>query len=295
MNTDHATPDNDTGNTPATAEPMKSLRTGLRVLLEFERNQRDFGVTELAQRCGLSKSQVSKILSALVDSGLVVQDPVSRTYSVGMRCYVLGSRFTTYDSLCQAATPVMRELLNRTGHSVRLSVPDGDQTLYLIGLEGPMFMDTGWRSGSRVAFGASSVGRVLMAFLDPAATRRLLDLPVPALTEHTVTDRAALERIVATARRNGYCVQRNETSLGLGVVSVPLFKKGQVVAGALGLAFPSHHVGKDMERPLVAALHEAARTISQRLGCDVYPFGAAGIRPAHVDKAALEVSSATDG
>jgi DNA-binding IclR family transcriptional regulator len=287
--------DKEPGNSPAGTEPMKSLRTGLRVLLEFERNQRDFGVTELAQRCALSKSQVSKILSALVDSGLVVQDPVSRTYSVGMRCYVLGSRFTTYDSLCQAATPVMRDLLNRTGHSVRLSVPDGDHTLYLIGLEGPMFMDTGWRSGSRVSFGASSVGRVLMAFLDPATTRRLLELPVPTLTEHTVTDRAALERIVATARRTGYCVQRNETSLGLGVVSVPLFKKGQVVAGALGLAFPSHHVGKDMERPLVGALHEAARTISQRLGCDVYPFGAASPRPVPVDKPAQELSSSAAG
>ena len=32
----------------ATTEPMKSLRTGLRVLLEFEHNQRDFSVTELA-------------------------------------------------------------------------------------------------------------------------------------------------------------------------------------------------------------------------------------------------------
>ena len=192
---------------PAT-EPMKSLRTGLRVLLEFEQNQRDFGVTELAQRCDLSKSQVSKILSALAHSGLVVQDPATRTYSVGQRCYVLGSRFTTYDSLCQAATPVMRELLNRTGHSVRLSVPDGDQSLYLIGLEGPMFMDTGWRSASSVPIGASSAGRVLMAYLDPARCSHLLDIPVPAITKNTIRDRATLEKLIAAARRDGYCVQR---------------------------------------------------------------------------------------
>lgn len=48
-------------------EYMKSLRTGLRVLVEFERAPRDLGVTDLANRCGLSKSQVFKILSALVD------------------------------------------------------------------------------------------------------------------------------------------------------------------------------------------------------------------------------------
>lgn len=284
-------PDRDTDREGTGAsEPMKSLRTGLRVLLEFEHDQRDFTVTELAARCGLAKSQVSKILSALVDSGLLVQDPVTRTYSVGQRCYVLGSRFTTYDSLCQATTPVMRDLLNRTGHSVRLSVPDGDKTLYLIGLEGPMFMDTGWRSGSSVPFGASSAGRVLMAYLDPEQSRRLLSLPVPALTAHTITDRATLERMVADARRTGYCVQRNETSLGLGVVSVPLFKAGQQIVGALGLAFPSHHVGPDDERALIDALHEAARAISQRLGCGVYPFGAASPRAGNTDAPANPAS-----
>jgi DNA-binding IclR family transcriptional regulator len=269
-------------------EPMKSLRTGLRVLLEFEQNQRDFGVTELAQRCDLSKSQVSKILGALVHSGLVVQNPATRTYSVGQRCYVLGSRFTTYDSLCQAATPVMRELLNRTGHSVRLSVPDGDQSLYLIGLEGPMFIDTGWRSASSVPIGASSAGRVLMAFVDAERCSYLLGLPVPPLTKDTIRDRATLERLVATVQVNGYCVQRNETSLGMGVVSAPLFRDGQKIVGALGLAFPSHHVGSEDEGALIDALHDAARAISQRLGCGVYPFGTVGLRVSAAENGALE-------
>lgn len=263
---------------PATTEPMKSLRTGLRVLLEFEKNQRDFSVTELAQRCELTKSQVSKILSALVSTGLVVQDPARRTFSIGQRCYVLGSRFTTFDTLCQAATPTMRELLARTGHSVRLSVPDGEHSLYLIGLEGPMFLHTGWRSGNSVPIGASSAGRVMLAFMEPEVRERLLSLPVPALTQYTVRDRQTLEQRVAAARREGFSVQRNETSLGLGMASVPLFKAAQQIVGALGLAFPSHLVLGAEESALIAALHDAARGISQRLGCGVYPFGAGAAR-----------------
>lgn len=263
---------------PAPTEPMKSLRTGLRVLLEFEQNQRDFSVTELAQRCELTKSQVSKILSALVGSGLLVQDPATRTFSVGQRCYVLGSRFTTYDSLCQAATPSMRELLARTGHSVRLSVPDGEQSLYLIGLEGPMFLHTGWRSGNSVPIGASSAGRVMLAFMEPEVRKRLLSLPVPALTPHTVRDPARLKKLVEQAHREGWSIQRNETSPGLGVVSVPLFRAAQQVVGSLGLTFPSHMVVESEESLLVAALHDAARAISQRLGCGVYPFGIGAAR-----------------
>jgi DNA-binding IclR family transcriptional regulator len=256
---------------------MKSLRTGLRVLLEFENDQRDYSVTELAQRCGLAKSQVSKILSALADTGLVVQDPATRLYSIGQRCYMLGTRFTTYDSLCQAATPVMRALLSRTGHSVRLSIPDGDHSLYLIGLEGPLFVDTGWRSGNRVPLLASSAGRVLMAHWEVARCDPLLRHPVPALTPHTVRDAAKIKRLIEAARRDGYSVQRNETSVGLGVASVPIFKAGLEVIGALGLAFPSHSVTPgESELALIAPLHDAARAISQRMGCGVYPFGIPG-------------------
>ena len=256
---------------PTSTEHMKSLRTGLRVLLEFESGPRDLGVTELANRCGLSKSQVAKILSALVDSGLVAQDPQTRTYHVGQRSYLLGSRFTTHDALCQAATPAMRELLNRTGHSVRLSIPHGDQSLYLIGLEGPYFIDTGWHSGNCVPMGASSAGRVMMAFMAPAERERLLALPVPALTTDTLRDRAKIETIVKQARETGYAMQRNETSIGLGVISVPLFKADQQIVGALGAAFPAHFLQPNEEGPLIAALHDAARSISQRLGCAVYP------------------------
>ena len=252
-------------------EYMKSLRTGLRVLLEFEAGPRDLGVTDLAKRCGLSKSQVAKILSALVDSGLVSQDPQTRTYHVGQRSYLLGSRFTTHDPLCQAATPVMRELLNRTGHSVRLSIPHGDQSLYLIGLEGPYFIDTGWHSGNCVPMGASSAGRVMMAFMAPAERERLLGLPVPALTSDTVRERTKIESMVRQAVDSGYAVQRNETTIGLGVISVPLFKADQQIVGALGIAFPAHFLQPSEEGPLISALHDAARSISQRLGCAVYP------------------------
>ncbi len=259
------------GQAAPSNEYMKSLRSGLRVLLEFESGPRDLGVTELANRCGLSKSQVAKILSALVDSGLVAQDPQTRTYHLGQRSHLLGSRFTTHDALCQAATPVMRELLNRSGHSVRLSIPHGDQSLYLIGLEGPYFIDTGWHCGSCVPMGASSAGRVMMAFMPPAERERLLAIPVPALTTDTVRDRAKIEPLVELARETGYCMQRNETSIGLGVISVPLFRADQQIVGALGTAFPAHLLQPSEEGPLIAALHDAARSISQRLGCAVYP------------------------
>ena len=82
----------------------------------------------------------------------------------------------------------------------------------------------------------------------------------------------ALEFAVGLARgRNTYRLADTLTSIGLGVISVPLFKADQQIVGALGAAFPAHFLQPNEEGPLIAALHDAARSISQRLGCAVYP------------------------
>ena len=89
-------------------------------------------------------------------------------------------------------------------------------------------------------------------------------------------------------RLSAFWIKIFAVSFGLGVVSVPLFKAGQQIVGALGLAFPSHHVGAEEELLLIHALHEAARAISQRLGCGVYPYGQAAPRASQAEAAASD-------
>jgi DNA-binding IclR family transcriptional regulator len=256
------------------AEGMKSLRTALRLLMMFVGEQRDFGVGELSELTGLSKSQVSKILAVFGETGLLVQNPESRRYSVGVRMFALGSRFVTYDRLCREAMPVMRELVARAGHSARLSVQDGDDALYLLGFEGPFFVDSGWRAGTWLPVHASSAGRVMLAFSEPRRVDRVLAGPaLRSVTDRTVIDAQALSVIIEAARRHGYSVQRGETSPGLGVISVPVFGEGMELVGTLGFAFPAHLVDPSQEAELADILHEGARILSQRIGGRVYPFG----------------------
>ena len=262
------------GKDSGISETMKSLRLSLRLLIEFSGEQRDFGVGEVAERCSVSKGQVSKVLEAFADHGFLSQDPETRRYSVGVQSYTLGSRFLANDRLCRAAMPVMRELVARTGHSARLSILHGDNVLYLIGLEGPLFVDTGWRAGTSLPVHSTSAGRVLLAFMDPKLAQKLLSAgPLRAVTENTITDRARIEKIVKEVRIKGYATQRSETTPGLGTIAVPVFGAQQQAIGALGIAFPSHLALAENEAGYADHLHQAARTLSQRIGCTVYPFG----------------------
>lgn len=257
----------------ADTEGMKSLRSALRVLMAFCEEQQDFGVGELAEQCKLSKSQVSKVLSTFAEFGLLTQSPESRRYQVGARLYALGSRYLNFDVLCRSAMPVMRDLVETTGHSARLSVLDGDRVLYLLGIEGPLFVDTGWRAGTWLPVHSTSAGRVLLATMDPERARRLRPQQLPVITERTMTDLDEIDRLIEQARVQGYSMQRGETTPGLGVISAPVYGRGGQPLGTLGLAFPSHVVPPSEEPQLIRALHGACRVLSQRVGCTVYPYG----------------------
>lgn len=257
----------------ADAEGMKSLRSALRVLMAFCEEQQDFGVGELAEQCKLSKSQVSKVLSTFAEFGLLTQNADSRRYQVGSRLYALGSRYLNFDTLCRGAMPVMRDLVETTGHSARLSVLDGDRVLYLLGIEGPLFMDTGWRAGTWLPVHSTSSGRVLLATMDAERARRMRPRQLPVFTDRTITDFDEIDRLVEQARVQGYSIQRGETTPGLGVISAPVYGRGGQPLGTLGLAFPSHVVPPSEEPQLIRALHAACRVLSQRVGCTVYPYG----------------------
>ena len=254
------------------APAMKSLRVSLSVLDVFSEGPMDWGVNEIALKCGLSKSHASKMLAAFADTGLLVRDPVNKRYSVGVRLYAIGQRYVAHDRLTQNAIPLMRQLVDETRHSARLSVLDGDRMLYVMGVEGPLSSASGWRSGMWLPVHSTAAGQCMLAFMDKAEARRLLSGKLEPATEKTLTDPAAIEKVLAQARRRGWVVARGENIVEVGAIAVPVFGERQRLLGALSLSFPARTVKVAQEPTLAGMLHQAAALLSQRVGCELYPF-----------------------
>lgn len=254
--------------------PTKALRSALRVLAQFADGKPNYTVTELAAAVGMSASQVSKILAAIADAGFISQDANSHSYAVASRAFALGSQYFNHDRLAREALPVLRALTEETGHSSRLSVPEGERVLYLIGINGRLFIDSPWRIGTYVGFHSSSAGQVLLAFMEAQRSEQLLaQLPLPAITDITITERAQLRKRIAQVRSQGHASHRGENTAGLAATGVPVFAGGGRIVGVISLTYPAHVVGAADEAALLVPLRRAARTLSQRMGCAVYPFG----------------------
>lgn len=253
---------------------MKSLSNALEILLEFTDDQQYHSVGDLAAKSGLTKGQISKILSTFRRHGFLQQNPQSRQYSVGMNAYALGSRFVNFHPLSREALPVIRHLVNDTGHSSRLSVLYDGKIIYLLQADGHMLSDTGWRAGMYLPIHATTAGKVALAFLEKADQEAIIEnLNMTSLTPKTITDANILLKQLNDITAVGVGLSRSESTPGLGAIGVPVFGPRNTMLAVLSLSFPEHVVSQVDEQQLADTLHDAARSLSQRMGCEAYPFG----------------------
>lgn len=253
---------------------MKSLANSLRVLNEFIGDEAPLSVLDLADRLGMHKSQVSKILKTFREGGYVSQDPITKRYSVGINAFALGNNFVNTHPLSRDALPAMRKLVDDTGYSAVLSVMHDSNVIHLFAVEGRLFIDGRWRVGRWMPYHTTSAGRVLLAF----GPRETLDYllrtrGLPRLTPNTIVDPREFRAAVQKVRKLGIGVTRSETRQGTGSIAVPVFGPAVDAVAALGLICPEHLLTVEEENRLAPMVQQYAREISVRLGAAVYPFG----------------------
>ena len=251
---------------------MKSLGTALRLFGEFSQVTGEVGVTELSNRLGMQKSQVSRMLATFRDAGWVTQNPDTRGFSVGMKAYAVGARFINANRLTREALPMLQSVMDRCGHTATLSVLDGDQPLYLLGTEAPVFVEFGSLAGSYFPFHATAPGKMLAA---NAGERKLAQMiamfGLPRLTPHTITDEGILREHLALVRSRGYSASLGERTPGIGGLTVPVFGPDSEFLAAFGIAYPLNLVAESEFPYYVEILQSAARLLSLRLGAKSYP------------------------
>ena len=257
------------------AQPtIKSLATALRLLLRFVAAREPLGVGELAQQVGLHKSQISKILKTFRDYDLLEQDAATRKYFVGLNAFALGNNYVNANPLSRDALPVMRKLVDETGHTATLSVMYNSNVIHVLAVEGRLFIDGRWRVGRWMPYHSTSAGKLLLAFGPPERIDLFLkSRGLPRLTPNTITNERQFRAVLQKARATGISVSRSETHAESAAIAAPVFDAAGQAIAALGLICPEHLLTRQEEERLVAPLQRAARELSFRMGAESYPFG----------------------
>ncbi|MCA0347188.1 MAG: IclR family transcriptional regulator [Actinobacteria bacterium] len=218
-----------------------------RVLDTFSAERTVQTASEIGRRAGLPSATAHRLVDELVTAGLLERDEEHRV-RLGMRLWELALRGSTALRLRQAALPHMEAVQAATREHTQLAVLEQSEALFLERLSHPAAVSNITRVAGRLPLHASSSGLVLLAHADSALRERVLAGPLRAVGPGTVTDAAALRRLLAEVRRSGHVVAPGSIEAVSTGIAVPIRDRGAVVA-ALSAVLPR-------EAPIPPALAE---------------------------------------
>jgi IclR family pca regulon transcriptional regulator len=164
------------------------------------------------------------------------------------------------------AQPVLDDLSRTFGESFSVAILDASDILYVARSEARRILALDLAVGSRLPAYCTSMGRVLLAALDPTEAARRLPGALSPRTPRTITDPAALAAILAQVRDEGYCIVDQELELGLRSLAVPIIGPDGQIAAALNVSTQAARTTiRDLRRVLLPALEEAAMRLAPAL------------------------------
>ena len=250
----------------STADHTGGVRL-LDVLDALTSMERPVALTELAQRLGLPKSTIHRLLATLKRARYVRQDAATERYDLGVKALRLGVVALQTSSLLQAAHPHMERLAQQVGETVQLSVRDDDKVMPLHFAESDVHViRASIPKGAYTPLHATASGKVLLSGLMSSELDRLVDrMDLRAFTPHTITDRSAFKHAVAEARARGYGTDREEHNLGVCCVAVPIRDHQDGVAASLSVTAPASRLPLSRVPELAAQVRAAADEVAVRM------------------------------
>lgn len=228
----------------------------VRVLETFTAERTVQTASEIGRRAGLPSSTAHRIVEDLVRAGLLDRDEDHRVH-LGMRLWELALRGSRALRLRQAALPHMERVQARIREHTQLAVLEQDSALFLERLSDPDAVSNITRIAGRLPLHASSSGLVLLAFGGAELQERVLSGRLTAVSPDTVTDAAALRRMLAGIRRAGHVVAPGSIETLATGVAVPVRDADGEVIAALSVVQP-REAAPDVA---IAELLRAARAI----------------------------------
>ena len=215
--------------------PPSILSKAFDLLRAFNTRDRVMTLSEISRATGLSKSTVHRLLARLIELGAIEHHGVG--YRIGLELFQLGST-TPAGAMRDVAMPHMAALHRWTGHTIQLGVLRQFDVVYLEKVARNSKSSDPSGVGTRLPASCTAVGKAMLAHENLDDLRHFLPSPLPALTQHTITD---VERLIAELRlirRGELAREREEARLGLACVASPIVVRGFAV-GALSVAHPA--------------------------------------------------------
>lgn len=242
------------------------LGKALRILQAITRDPTAMSLADISAAAHLPKPTAHRLVLELERFGVVVRDPLSRRYRIGVQLERLAVGAMRNAGAQSGRRMYLERLAESVGERVNIGVISAGKIEYVEWVEsvGPLRIDI--PPGTQVPLHCSANGKLLLAYGAAIARRRLLAAaPFRRYTPNTLTTAEELARELEAIRRQGYSEDDEEFLAGVCCLAVPIHdRRGEVVAG-LAVMAPTARLTLLKARQHLPDLRTCAEAISAEL------------------------------
>lgn len=222
------------------AGPGRSSLRSLEIFEAFRAARRPLSLSELARITDIPVSTCHGVMRSLEQLGYLYVVSGRDVYPT-RRLWELADDLRANDPVAQRLEPALAALRDETDETVILGTRQGDAVLYLLVLEGRQSIRYSSRAGELKPLHSSSIGKVLLAGLEPAQLELWLDThPLPRVTPNTQTNARRLRADLRAGLERGWQATRGENVADVMAIAAPL-RTGATGLG-VAIAGPMHRM-----------------------------------------------------
>jgi IclR family pca regulon transcriptional regulator len=227
---------------------VQSLERGLTIIRSFSAERPSMTVSELAEQTGLTRAAVRRFVLTLSELGYIYAK--KNHFELTPRVLELGYAYLSALSFPEVALPRIEQLVTETAEASEASILDRGDIVYVLRVPGPSMMTISVNVGARRPAHATSMGRVLLAYLPPdELDDYFAHHELTRVLPRTISNPDALRTELKKVRKQGYALIDQELEDGLIAVAVPIHDRQGRVRAAINI---STHVGRKSLADLVA-------------------------------------------
>ncbi len=241
-----------------------ALEKALQVLEAIIDQPQAVGLPDMADRLGMSKQTVHRVLQQLADNGLIVRDPSRDRYAIGPRFSKLALDAMQSANKAAPIRATIQKVVEAIDETCNVGVLEGRNFVYLERVETSRIPRIYLETGSLVPAHVSSGGKVMLGYLSEGVRTHLVEaMTLVPFTKNTITRPDKLLVELGKIRDRGYATANQEYSEGIIGIGVPVLSSDGHAMAALAMHAPSERVALKDAAKYAAKLQAGAAQLAK--------------------------------
>jgi DNA-binding IclR family transcriptional regulator len=247
------------------SESIRAVDRALDILLCFSNLTPQLTMTQIAERVGMNKSTVHRLLGTLERRRFVQRNPTTGYYQLGIRLLQMAYLTLGHNDIRRHAGPFLRRLCEQHRETITLSTLDDTDIVFLDVIESPQRVKLAASTGQRMPAFSTAAGKAILAFLPDVTVMRILERGMPQFTPYTIRTKEELLSNLEPIREQGFSISIQEYEDGINAVAAPVLNEQNYPIAAVTVAGPAYRLTREQMLGIGPSVREMSRLIAQEL------------------------------